>query len=392
LPRVAVELLGRDLRLQVRRDEHPLRSLLRHVDLTLVLVALALSGIGAVMVYSATRAQLVAAGVDPHYFLVRQLVYVALGVVVMVVAALFDYRRYEQWGYLLYGLVVLSLVAVLTHVGRSALGSQRWFQLGPIQLQPSEFGALALVVAVALYLAHHYRELTFRRLLVVLALAGVPMLLVAKQPDLGTAIIMGVVLAAMLVVAGAKLRYLVLLGLSVVAAFLAALHFGLLHHYQLERLTGFLHQNQGAEGQNYNLAMSKTTISLGGLTGTGLFHGAETNLGYVPEQSTDFIFTAVGEQLGFVGSAVVLGLFALMALRMLRALQSARDPFGRLLCAGALAFIVFSVFENVGMTIGLMPIAGIPLPFLSYGGSALLAFFATVGIVLNVEMRRHSFR
>ena len=149
-----------------------------------------------------------------------------------------------------------------------------------------------------------------------------------------------------------------------------------------------MHQGQGTQGTNYNLQQSKTAIASGGLTGAGFFHGASTNGGYVPEQQTDFIFTAVGEQLGFAGAAVVISLFGIVAFRVLRAAQIARDPFGRMLCAGALAFIAFSAFQNIAMTVGLMPITGIPLPFVSYGGTALIVFFATVGLVVNVEMRR----
>jgi rod shape determining protein RodA len=177
-----------------------------------------------------------------------------------------------------------------------------------------------------------------------------------------------------------------------IVALAGAFHFGLIHAYQLGRLTSFLHQNSGTSGANWNLAQSKTAIASGGVLGTGIFHGAATNGGFVPSQQTDFIFTAVGEQLGFAGAALVIGLFGVIAFRLLRAAQSARDPLGRLLCAGALAFLAFSVFQNVGMTIGLIPIAGIPLPFVSYGGSAMIVFFATVGLVANVEMRRSARR
>ena len=154
------------------------------------------------------------------------------------------------------------------------------------------------------------------------------------------------------------------------------------------RLTSFLNQNAGTKGANWNLAQSKAAIGSGGAFGVGIFHGAATNGGFVPSQQTDFIFTAVGEQLGFAGGAVVIALFGVIAFRLLRAAQIAKDPLGRMLCSGALAFLAFSVFQNVGMTIGLIPIAGIPLPFVSYGGSAMIVFFATVGLVVNVEMRR----
>ncbi len=309
----------------------------------------------------------------------------------MVAVALIDYHWLEQWAYVLYGLIVLALAAVLTHFGHTSLGAQRWFSLGPLELQPSEFAALALIVIVAVYCSRQETMLP-RHLVVVLALAAVPILLVYKQPDLGTALIMSVVLTVMIVTSGARLRYMAVLAILGIAGLAGAFHFGFIHAYQLGRLTSFLHQNTATNGANWNLAQSKAAIGSGGVLGTGIFHGAATNGGFVPAQQTDFIFTAVGEQLGFAGAAVVIGLFGVIAFRLLRAAQIARDPLGRMLCAGALAFVAFSVFQNVGMTIGLIPIAGIPLPFVSYGGSAMIVFFATVGLVANVEMRRSARR
>jgi rod shape determining protein RodA len=365
----------------VGRERHPLLVLLRHVDLALIASAIALGLVGVVMVYSATRSEY------GHYYLTRQLVWVALGIVTMVVVMLFDYRRFKQMGYLIYGLVVLSLVGVFV-VGKSAAGAERWYQLGALQLQPSEFAAIGLIVVLATFSSRRKGVLEFREMLAILVLAGIPMVLVYLQPDLGTTIILGVTLTALLVAAGVRVRYLAMLAVLVVGGFFLAIHLHLLKQYQLERLTSFLHQGQGTQGVNYDLYQSKATISSGGFRGTGLFKGTSTNLGYVPNQETDFIFSAVGEQLGFVGAAVVIGLFGIIALRALRAAQIARDSFGRMICAGALAFLAFSVFENIGMTIGITPITGIPLPFISYGGSASFAFFATVGLVANVEMRR----
>ena len=216
-------------------------------------------------------------------------------------------------------------------------------------------------------------------------------MLVLVQPDLGTAIIMTMVLLVMLAVAGLPGRILVILVIGAVLAVLVAFEAGFLHHYQIARLTTFLHQsstNPKDQGAIYNLAQSKNAIGSGGLLGAGLGHGVETNLGYVPEQQTDFIFSAVGEQLGFVGSVGVLALLGLVAYRILRTAELARDSFGRLLCAGIFTFFAYSVFQNAGMTMGIMPITGIPLPFVSYGGSAALCFFAAIGISLSVYARR----
>src|ERR1035437_2949669 len=203
------------------------------------------------------------------------------------------------------------------------------------------------------------------------------------QPDLGTAVIMTIVLLVMLAAAGLPGRILLILLLGAVSVVVVALEAGLLHHYQIARLTTFLHQDAThlSLSQNqaiYNLQHAKNAIGSGGLLGQGLGHGSQTNLGYVPEQQTDFIFTAVGEQLGFVGATLVLAMLGTIAWRVMRSAQLARDTFGRLLCAGVFAFIAYSTFQNAGMAMGIMPVTGVPLPFISYGGSATLCFFAAV--------------
>lgn len=373
------------------RTSNPLVKLLLQVDLMLVVAPVILAAIGVLMVYSATRLTAPAVGLSSHYYLDHQAIFVVVGLAMMAVIAFIDYRRYAAWGYVLYGLILLGLVGVFV-VGRGGNAAidgtaVRWYALGPVQVQPSEFGVLGLVIIVALYCSRH-QTMRLKHLLVVLALAGIPMLMVLKQPDLGTTIVMGIVLLTMLVVAGLRLRLLVLLVALIVGGVFLVLHLHVLSPYQQARINGFFSQGGNSRTLNYQLSQSKTAIGSGGLTGTHLFKGPETNLGYVPNQETDFIFTAIGEQLGFIGSAVVLGLFALVSLRMLRAIQLAKDVFGRLLCAGALAFLVFSVFQNVGMTIGIMPITGIPLPLISYGGSALFAFFAAIGLVQSVELHR----
>jgi rod shape determining protein RodA len=368
------------------------RRRLQGLDVLLAVASVLVAGIGVVMVYTATKGTLLAQGLDPHYYLKRQALFVVLGVVAMVVVAVVDYRRIEPVAMLIYGLTVLSLIGVFV-AGSHALGSQRWYSVGPLQLQPSEFAVLALILAVATYCSRRSEGLAWPDVIKVLMLGAAPIVLVLAQPDLGTAIIMAIVLFVMLAVAGLPVRILVILGIGGVLVVLAALQAGLLHHYQIERLTSFLHQDNtaGAAQHNtsiYNLQQSKDAIGSGGMFGTGLLHGTATNLGYVPEQQTDFIFTAVGEQLGFVGATVVLGLLGVIAWRILRAAQLARDAFGRLLCAGIFTFFAFSVFQNAGMTMGIMPITGIPLPFVSYGGTAVLCFFIGVGGALSVYARR----
>ena len=362
-------------------------------DFILVLATLLVSAVGVVMVYSATRGSLLAQGEDPKTFLKKQGLFVVLGVITMVLLALFDYRRLEPLATVLYWLIVLALVGVFV-VGSSAQGAARWFSVGPLQLQPSEFAVLALILAVASYCARRDEEgLAWRDVFRLLIMSGIPIVLVLLQPDLGTAMIMVIVLLVMLAVAGLPIRILIMLLVGTVLVALVAVEGGLLHHYQIARLTTFLNPNNKStnpyvQSAIYNLQEAKNAIGSGGLFGSGIGHGAQTNLGYVPEQQTDFIFTAVGEQLGFVGAVGVLSLLGIIAWRVLHAAVVARDDFGRLICAGLFAFIAFSVFQNAGMTMGIMPITGIPLPFVSYGGTAVLVFFAAVGLALSVGARR----
>jgi rod shape determining protein RodA len=362
-------------------------------DFVLVLATIIVALAGVVMVYTATRGVLLAAGEDPHAYLKKQALFVVLGVIVMVAVALFDYRRLEPVAMLLYGLSVFSLLVVMV-AGSHVQGSERWFNLGPLEIQPSEFAVVGLILVVAAYCDRREEEgLAWLDVFKLLILAGIPIGLVLIQPDLGTAIIMMIVLLVMLAVAGLPIRILVLLVLGVAVVGLLAFESGILHSYQIARLTTFIHPNSTSTNPNvlsaiYNENEAKNAIGSGGFFGTGLLHGAQTNLGYVPEQSTDFIFTAVGEQLGFVGAVGLLSLLGLIAWRVLSAAGKSRDIFGRLVCAGLFTFVAFSVFQNAGMTMGIMPITGIPLPFVSYGGTAVIAFFLAVGLALSVGARR----
>jgi rod shape determining protein RodA len=362
-------------------------------DLILLTATLLVSVVGVVMVYTATRGPLLAAGDDPKTFLKKQALFVVLGIITMVVIALVDYRRLEPIANILYWLIVLALLGVFA-VGSSAQGAARWFSVGPLQLQPSEFAVLALILVVATYCARRDEEgLAWSDVFRLLVMSAIPIALVLVQPDLGTAMIMVIVLLVLLAVAGLPIRILVMLLVGTALVAFAAVEGGLLHHYQIARLTTFLNPNSHSTNPFvreaiYNGQQAKNAIGSGGLLGSGIGHGVETNLGYVPEQQTDFIFTAVAEQLGFVGSVGVLFLLGVIAWRVLHAAVVARDTFGRLICAGLFAFISFSVFQNAGMTMGIMPITGIPLPFLSYGGTAVLVFFGAVGLALSVGARR----
>ncbi len=253
---------------------------------------------------------------------------------------------------------------------------------------------MALILAVASYCARREEDgLAWRDVFRLLILAAIPIVLVLKQPDLGTAMIMVIVLLVLLAVAGLPVRILVMLLVGTALVCLVAIEGGFLHAYQVARLTSFLDPNVKSPNAYqkeaiYNLQQATNAIGSGGVFGSGIGHGAATNLGYVPEQQTDFIFTAVGEQLGFVGGVGLLGLLAVIGWRMLRAAVVARDVFGRLISAGVFAFLAFSVFQNAGMTMGIMPITGIPLPLVSYGGTAVLVFFTAVGLALSVGAHR----
>jgi len=390
---VATHVLDRGPQVRSRPTEDRFARI-RQIDLVLIASTISISLIGMVAVYAATRTT---AGVSPTYYLKRQVVFSVIGIVVMAVLAYIDYRRLEQWAYLVFGGLIVCLLGVFAFdksevtagTGASASGvADRWIPLGPFQFQPSEFAMLGVIAVLALYMTRHADELDIRHLLPMFAMVAVPLLIIVKQNDLGTAIVMVIVVLALLLVGGVKLRYITGVVALGVLAFFLAIELHLVQSYQLDRLTNFLHPNTGRLSGNLQVDQAKIAIGAGGFSGTGLFHGVFTNGNYVPEQSTDFIFATVGEQLGFAGSAVIIGLYSVMALRILRAAQSARDGLGRLLCVGVLAFVGFSVFQNVGMNVGLMPVTGIPLPLISYGGSAIIVFYAAVGLVLNVEMRR----
>jgi rod shape determining protein RodA len=362
----------------------------RHVDISLLAALGSLVLIGLIMVYSATK-KFAGPGGDPHYYLKRQAVFVLVGLAGMVLAAAVDYRVYRDFAPVVYAGTVLLLLAVVSPLGASSKGHQAWFPIGSFQLQPSELSKVALVVCLAAYIGHS-REgtLSARRLITVLILAGIPMALIMLQPDIGTDLVFGAILAAALVMGGARPRHLAVLGVVAILGVAGILKSGVMQQYQVDRLTAFLDQQGDARGTTYNLQQSKIAIGSGGLTGKGLGRGTQTNLSYVPEQHTDFVFTVVGEELGFVGSSIVLLLFAFVTWRVWRAAALARDLTGTVICVGVLALLVFQVFENVGMTMGIMPITGIPLPFISYGGSATVAYFVGIGLVLNVHMRRFS--
>jgi len=363
----------------------------RHIDVSLLAAVLSIAAIGLLMVYFATERKLIAQGISARYYVERQAIFVLIGVVAMIAVATIDYRIYRDFAPVVYAVVLFGLAAVISPLGASSKGHQAWFPLGSFQLQPSEMSKIAIVLCLAAYIGNR-REggLDGRRLLTVIVIAGAPMALIMLQPDIGTDLVFACILAGALLVGGARPRHLAVLAVIAALGVFGIIRAGVMQQYQVDRLTAFLDQQHNAQQSTYNLQQSKIAIGSGGLTGKRLGRGTQTNLSYVPEQHTDFVFTVVGEELGFVGSSLLLLLFAFVVWRIWRAAVLAKDTTGTLICVGILALLVFQVFENVGMTMGIMPITGIPLPFVSYGGSAVLAYFVGIGLVLNVHMRRFS--
>ncbi len=364
-------------------------SILRDLDLWLIGATLAIAALGLLMIYSSTRERLRLEGVDELYFVKRQGAAILLGLVVMGLLFAVDYRRLRDYSVFAYVATVVGLLAVLSPLGSNARGSQAWFQLpGGFQLQPSELAKFGIIVAVAGYANEHRGEMNPWRLTVTIGLAAVPIGLVMIQPDFGTAMVLSLIVITLLAVAGASLRHLLALALLAATLVVGVVNVGLLKQYQVDRLTSFVSQGQDARNTTYNTDQSKNAIGNGGVTGRGFGNGSQTAGGFVPEQHTDFIFTAVGEEFGFLGAAGLLALFAIVVWRTWRAALFARDFFGTLVCVGVLSLFAFQIFVNMGMTMGIMPVTGIPLPLMSYGGSSTVTALACVALVANVSTQR----
>ena len=363
---------------------------IRHLDPTLLFTTLALAAFGALMIFSATASKQEEASLDPALFLKRQIAYVVGGTILLLLVASFDYRHMRGFAPVIYGAGIVMLVVVLTPAGAVVSGARRWIDFGFFQAQPSELAKIAVIIAVSAFLAERKGDLRALDVLATCVIIAVPSALIFMEPDLGTMMVFVWLLGVLLLLAGARFRHLLTLGIVGLVAIFGAIQMDVIHDYQLERITAFMDPSPDIRSEGYNLTQSKIAIASGGFRGKGL--GAEntqTTLDFVPEQHTDFIFTAVGEQLGFIGSATLLGLFAFLIWRALRIATLSRDLFGTLLAGGIAGLWAFQIFVNVGMTMGIMPITGIPLPFISFGGSSMGANFIAVGLLLNIHMRRY---
>jgi rod shape determining protein RodA len=362
----------------------------RSWDWPLIFVTCGLTGLGTVLVWAATEPSLRRAGLDPHTYLKKAALWAVLGLVLMFITASLDYRRIRRWTPVLYAVSLLLLGAVLA-VGQSVNGAKAWIAIpGGFQIEPSEFAKLGLILSAAYLLSR--RNLPGGRPTIrdafYAALAAAPLIaLVEREPALGVMLVLVFTLFGMVVVSGIRIWWV--LGLLAVVAggsyTVARLH--LLRGYQLTRLTAFLHPEQNLAGSGYNGLQAKIAIGSGGIHGQGLFHGTFTGGNFVPSVQTDFIFTVAGEELGFIGCAIIVAALSFIVFRAIRAAQLADDMFGMLVASGIAIWFGFQAFVNVGMTIGIMPITGLPLPFVSYGGSAIFADMIAIGLLQSV--RRH---
>lgn len=368
------------------------RRPIRHVDVTLLLVVGALVIAGLFLLYSATNQTLRQDGIDPFARVERQAVTAVLGMILLLLAASFDYRFLKVYAGFIYTGVLVALVLVqVPGLGTTdATGTaQRWFEVAGFQVTPSEFAKLGLIVMLATLMSElRDHAPTISDLTRLLGVAVVPIVLVFLQPDLGTSITLIAICGGMLVVAGARPVHLGVLAVGALILILLAFQVGAIKEYQIDRLTTLFDPQNSSETARYNLEQSLIAVGSGGMFGRGYLGGSQTSLDYVPEQHTDFIFTVVGEEFGFLGSIFVLGLYAMLLWRAIRIAFLSKDPFGTYLAAGVVSMFTIQIFVNVGMVIGIMPITGIPLPFLSYGGSSMLTTFIAVGMLETVHMRR----
>jgi rod shape determining protein RodA len=369
------------------------RSRVRAVGLDRVLVVAtgAILVLGALLVWSATAHNTGLNGGDPTSYLEKQVVNIAIGLVLALMVTVTDHRWVRMLTPLVYAASVVGLLLVLV-MGSTINGSRSWLLIGGMSLQPAEFAKLAVVSGMALVVAERIEGSRRRRVgtvevLLMLAIAGLPAVLILAQPDLGTMLVLSVTVFGVLAVAGVSARWLGTLAAGGVAAAAFVVSAGMLKTYQLHRFMAFTNPDLDPRGAGYNTAQARIAIGNGGLFGQGLFHGSQTRAGFVPEQHTDFIFTVAGEELGLVGAGVLIALFAVLLWRGTRIAMEAEDLFGRVAAAGIVCWFAFQAFQNIGMCLGIMPVTGVPLPLVSYGGSSMFVSLMAIGLLQNIHLR-----
>ncbi len=348
--------------------------------------------IGTLLVYAATRNWYAANGLDPQYYLKRHVINILIGLLLAWGTTVIDYRLLRAYTPVLWGLGVVGLAFVLIPgVGSEVNGAKAWIPLpGGFQIQPAELAKISIIVGISMLLSersHDSDEPTNKDILRALAVAAVPVGLILLQPDMGTVFIISASIVAILAVSGAPTKWVAgLLILAVLGGFVAT-KAGVISGYQVKRLQAFVDPNADSQGSGYQLRQARITVGSGGFLGTGLFDGPQTNGRFVPEQQTDFIFTVAGEELGFLGSGFIILLYILILMRAFAIARRSSDPYGQMVCTGVIAWFAFQTFENIGMTLGLMPMTGVPLPFMSYGGSSMFANLIGFGLLQNVNAR-----
>ncbi|MFG2262355.1 rod shape-determining protein RodA [Streptomyces sp. NPDC048720] len=369
-------------------------SLARRLDWPMLLSALALSGIGSLLVYSATRNRTEINQGDPYYFLLRHLMNTGIGLALMIGTLWLGHRALRNAVPILYGLSVFGILAVLTPLGSTVNGAHSWIVLGGgFSLQPSEFVKITIILGMAMLLAARVdagdkKYPDHRTVLQSLGLAAVPILIVLLMPDLGSVMVMVVIILGVLLASGASNRWVFGLITAGTVGAIAVWQLHILDEYQIARFAAFANPDLDPAGVGYNTNQARIAIGSGGLTGAGLFHGSQTTGQFVPEQQTDFVFTVAGEELGFVGAGLIILLLGVVLWRACRIARDSTELYGTIVAAGIIAWFAFQAFENIGMTLGIMPVTGLPLPFVSYGGTSMFAVWIAVGLLQSIKVQR----
>ncbi|MGJ5751404.1 rod shape determining protein RodA [Streptomyces puniciscabiei] len=368
-------------------------SLARRLDWPILLAAVALSLIGSALVFSATRNRTEINQGDPYFFLERHLMNLGIGFALMIGTLWLGHRALRNAVPILYGLSVLLALTVLTPLGATINGQRNWLVIGGFSLQPAEFLKVTIILGMAMMLAARvdagdkiYPD--HRTVAQSLGLAAVPCLILLLMPDLGSVLAMVAIILGVLLASGASNRWIFGLLTTGVIGCIAIWQLHILDQYQINRFAAFANPDLDPAGVGYNTNQARIAIGSGGLTGAGLFHGSQTTGQFVPEQQTDFVFTVAGEELGFLGAGLIIFLLGVVLWRACRIARDSTELYGTIVAAGIVAWFAFQAFENIGMTLGIMPVTGLPLPFVSYGGSSMFAVWVAVGLLQSIKVQR----
>ncbi|MFD8303476.1 rod shape-determining protein RodA [Streptomyces sp. NPDC059690] len=369
-------------------------SVTRRLDWPMLLSGLALSALGSLLVFSATRNRTEINQGDPYYFLIRHIMNTGIGLALMVGTIWLGHRTLRTAVPILYGISLFGVLLVLTPLGATINGSRNWIVFGGgFSLQPAEFVKITIILGMAMLLsarvdAGDKKYPDHRTVLQALGLAAVPILIVLLMPDLGTVLVLVTIILGVLLASGASNRWIFGMITAGVVGCIAIWQLHILDEYQIARFAAFANPSLDPAGVGYNTNQARIAIGSGGLTGAGLFHGSQTTGQFVPEQQTDFVFTVAGEELGFVGAGLIILLLGVVLWRACRIARDSTELYGTIVAAGIVAWFAFQAFENIGMTLGIMPVTGLPLPFVSYGGSSMFAVWVAVGLLQSIKVQR----